>query len=92
MSTAKTPKRSFIGKCFKYSLIGWHVLIFAWLYQVATSVIPDSVAACQGSDACTAGAAIGTGAGILFICIIGGIGAGVLGMFTYFTKAKPIPN
>lgn len=80
------PQRSTIGKFFKYTFIGFNILMFIWLIGGVGSA-SQSISN-TSSEAEQAGAAIGTGIGAIFIIFLWVAGDVILGILTYFTKAK----
>ncbi|MGR6981230.1 hypothetical protein ACUHGC_07470 [Testudinibacter sp. P27/CKL/0425] len=82
----RKPKRSFMGKLFKWSFIIFNLLMLAWLVGgVGGSADIINNAA---SDAERAGAAIGTGLGVTMILSLWVIGDIILGLFVLFTRPK----
>lgn len=81
----RKPKRSFMGKLFKYGFVAFNVLMLIWLvggYNAATR----DMAGMTGAE--SAGAAIGTGLGVAFILGIWIIGDMFLGLFVMLTRPK----
>ena len=79
-------KRGFFGKLFKWSFIGFNILMVIWLFSYWGSI--GDLANTAGSQAEKAGAAIGgtIGTGMLFgIWVFGDI---ILGLFVMFTRPK----
>ncbi len=81
----RKPKRSFIGKLFKWTFIGFNALM-------AISLIWGFGSASQGYDQLSGSeqtaAAVGTGIGVMMIVSIWVIGSIILGMFVLFTRPK----
>lgn len=80
----REPKRSFIGKVFKWLFYGYNAFMLLWLVGGLSNVSEMEA----HSAAEQAGAAIGTGMGVMFILIIWFFGAGILGLLTFVTRAK----
>ena len=80
----RKPKRSFMGKVFLWIFYGWNALMLLWLVGGLSSV-SDMEA---NSAAEQAGAAIGTGIGVMMIMTIWFLGAAITGLVAYFTRAK----
>jgi predicted RNA-binding Zn-ribbon protein involved in translation (DUF1610 family) len=81
----RKSKRGFMGKLFKWSFIGFSVLMAVWAvsgFNAATSDINTLSGAEQ------AGAAIGTGLAMALVMTIWVIGAIILGLFVLFTRPK----
>lgn len=81
----RKPKRGFFGKLFKWTFIGFNILMLIWL-------ITGMNAATEGMEAMSeaeqTGAAIGTGIGAAMILGVWVFGDIILGLFVLFTKAK----
>ena len=82
----RNPRRSLFGKLVKYSFIGFNVLMLLWIVSGigGASEIIDTA----GSEAEKAGAAIGTGLGVMMLIFIWVAGDVVLGLMTLLTRAK----
>lgn len=80
------PQRTVVGKICKWSFIGWNLLMLYWF--IAGMGAASSHIDSASSEAAQAGAAIGTGLGAMMILFVWGFGTLILGMLTYFTKAK----
>lgn len=81
----RKAKRGFFGKMFKWSFIGFNALMAIWAisgFSAATSDINTLSGAEQ------AGAAIGTGLGLMMVFVVWLIGALILGMLVLFTRPK----
>lgn len=81
----RKPKRSFMGKLFKWTFVAFNILMAVWLvggWNAATDGFENLNQAEQ------AGAAIGTGLGVAMVMVIWVIGAIILGMFVLFTRPK----
>lgn len=78
-------KRGFFGKVIKWTFVGFNALMALWLITGLGNVS-------QGYDRLSeseqAGAAIGTGIGVVLILSIWVIGSIILGMFVLFTRPK----
>ncbi len=79
-------ERSEFGNLVKIFFIIFNVLMALWFISAMVSV--SSIYSNATSPAETAGATIGTGIGMVFIFIIWGGGATVLGLLTLFTRPK----
>jgi hypothetical protein len=82
----KKPQRGIIGKIFKYTFIAFNILMLIWLIMGvggATSTLTPT-----STDAEKAGTAIGTGIGAMLIIFLWVAGDIILGLLTYFTRAK----
>lgn len=85
-STLRKASRSAFGQIIKWLFIAFNVLMLWWFIagmNAASSGIDSA-----SSEAESAGAAIGTGLGAMMIIFIWVAGAFLLGLFTYFTRAK----
>jgi len=83
----RKPKRSFIGKLFKWTFVAFNILMMAWLvggFNNATKGY-DSL-----NQAEQAGAAIGTGIGMALLLGIWVIGSIILGLFVLLTRPKAV--
>ncbi len=82
----RKPTRGFMGKVFKWGFILFNILMLVWIMAgVGGNVDTINNAA---SDAERAGAAIGTGIGVMFLLTIWVIGDVILGLFVLFTRPK----
>lgn len=80
----RKPRRGFFGKLFKWSLIGFNILMLVWLVTYTGDIVEISDSA--ASDAERAGTALGgtLGAGmILTLWVMGDI---ILGLATLLTR------
>jgi hypothetical protein len=80
--------RTVFGKLVKWLFIGFNILMMIWIivgWLAASHVSGGAV-----SSAERAGAAIGTGLGMMFLLFIWGIGDLILGLFVLFTRRKKI--
>lgn len=82
----KKPKRTFMGKVFKWLFILFNVLMLIWLVGGVGS--SAEVINSATSEAERAGAAIGTGLGASIILTLWVIGDIILGLFVLFTRPK----
>jgi len=80
----REPKRSFMGKLFKWSFILFNLLMLAWTIG-GTQVVNEGMQAASGS-AEQAGAAIGSALGMGIILTLWFIGDVILGLFVLFTR------
>lgn len=80
----RKPKRSFFGKMMKWVFIVFNLLMIVWL---VTGLNAGSQVAAV-TEAQKAGAAIGTGIGVMLILTVWTIGDIILGLFVFFTRAK----
>lgn len=81
----RKPKRGFFGKLFKWSFIGFNILMAFWLFSY-WGTVGEMTSSSSGAE--KAGAAIGgtIGTGMLFgLWMFGDI---VLGLFVLFTRPK----
>lgn len=82
----RKAKRSFLGKLCKWSFILWNILMIVWLVSgLGSSAEVYNSAASQAEQA---GAAIGTGIGVMMILTLWVIGDIILGLFVLFTRPK----
>ena len=82
----RKPKRSFIGKVFKWVFVIFNLLMLVWLiggWNAASEVSSTATTAAE-----QAGAAIGTGIGIAMILFLWVIGDIILGLPVLFTRPK----
>lgn len=82
----RKPKRSAFGKVVKWVFILFNIFMIYSIFSGAgeSSHVMQSAA----SDAERAGAAIGTGLGMMMLGTIWVIGDIILGMFVFFTRPK----
>lgn len=81
----RKPKRGFFGKLFKWTFVGFNILMTFWLFSY-WGVVGEMANA--GDGATRAGATIGgtIGTGMLFgLWVFGDI---ILGLFVLFTRPK----
>jgi len=78
-------KRGFFGKLFKWSFIGFNILMAIWLVSGMYSAT-EGIQALSGAE--QAGAAIGTGIGAMLILGVWVVGDIILGLFVLFTRPK----
>lgn len=79
------PKRSFVGKIFLWLFYLFNVLMVIWLVSGLGSVADMETT----NEYEQAGAAIGTGLGVMFIMTIWVIGDIITGLLAFFTRPKP---
>lgn len=84
--TLRKPTRSFMGKLFKWTFILFNILMLVWL--VGGMMSAGEVIQTAQSSAEQAGAAIGTGIGVMMILTLWAIGDILLGIFVLFTRPK----
>ena len=81
----RKPKRSFMGKLFKWGFVAFNVIMAIWIFGGVDS-------ATDGMDAMSeverAGTAIGAGIGVILLLGIWVAGDIVLGLFVLFTRPK----
>lgn len=82
----RKPKRTFMGKVFKWLFILFNLLMVLWLVTGVGS--SADVINSASSEAEKAGAAIGTGLGASIILTLWAIGDVILGLFVLFTRPK----
>lgn len=80
------PKRSLFGKIVKYTFIGFNILMLVWFIGGMSSASKGIENATTEAE--QAGAAIGTGLGAIFIIFIWIVGAVILGIMAFLTRAK----
>lgn len=82
----RKPKRSFLGKIVKWIFILFNIFMIYCIFAGAggSSDVINNAA----SDAERAGAAIGTGLGMMMLGTIWVIGDIIIGMFVFFTRPK----
>jgi len=80
------PKRSFMGKLFKWIFIIFNLLMAAWLISYFSQA--GEMASNLSSDAEKAGAAIGGTLATGFLLSIWVVGDVILGLFVLFTRPK----
>jgi len=81
----RKPTRGFFGKLFKWTFIGFNILMAFWLIGGVGSATEGMEAM---SEAERAGATIGTGIGAALILGIWVIGDIILGLFVLLTRPK----
>lgn len=86
MEKQTKPQRSTIGKIIKWTFIVFNILMLVWLIAGVGSASSD-ISQMQ-DEASRAGAEIGTGLGAMMIIFLWMAGAVVLGIMTYFSRAK----
>lgn len=82
----RKPKRSVFGKIIKWAFILFNLLMLVWLISGIGG--SSEVYSTATSDAERAGAAIGTGIGVMLILILWGVGDMILGLFVLLTRPK----
>ena len=82
----KEPKRSFMGKLFKWFFIGFNVLMLFLLFSYLGDV--GEVSNNAGSDAAQAGVAVGATIGTGMLLSFWVLGDIILGLLVLFTKPK----
>lgn len=80
--------RTAFGKLIKWLFIGFNVLMLIWM--VSSCVAVGDVSSRAVNDAERAGAAIGTGLGMMFLLVVWGLGDVILGLFVLFTRRKKL--
>ncbi len=81
----RKPQRSVFGKICKWSFIVFNVLMLIWI----VTGVGGNAAKMQGmSEAEQAGAAVGTGIGVMMLVVLWVFGDIILGLFTLFTRPK----
>jgi hypothetical protein len=83
-ATIKSPQRTIFGKLVKWSFILFNFLMVAWMVSGMDGGSEAVLNA--GSDAEAAGAAIGTGIGMMFLLVIWALGDIILGLMFMFTR------
>lgn len=82
----RIPKRTFFGKLVKYSFILFNLIMAYWIFAGLGGASEQYSE--LSSEAEKAGAAIGTGLGVMFIAGIWFVGDVILGLFVLFTRPK----
>jgi len=82
----RKPKRSIFGKLIKWTFILFNVLMLWWLIA-SLGGAADLIDSTQ-DEAEQAGAALGTGIGMLFILFVWGMGDLILGLGVLLTRGK----
>lgn len=82
----RKPKRGFFGKIFKWTLIGFNVLMIAWLVSYVGDVSQEIDGAT--SEAYQAGAAIGGTIGVGMILVFWVLGSIILGLGALLTRPQ----
>jgi hypothetical protein len=77
-------KRGFFGWVFLLVFLGWNVLMVMWLFVVGDH--SSNVINTSQSEAERAGAAIGTGIGVIMILFVWCIGAVITGLLALVTR------
>ncbi|KIA90509.1 zinc ribbon domain-containing protein [Kaistella jeonii] len=85
-TTLRKPKRGVFGQISKWLFILFNLLML-WWFVAGMGAASDGISGAD-SDAGQAGAAIGTGLGAMFIIFIWVAGDVILGLLTFFTRAK----
>ena len=85
-ATLRKAKRGVFGQLIKWIFIGFNLLML-WWFVAGMNAATDGIDSAK-NEAESAGAAIGTGLGAMMIIFIWVAGAFLLGLFTYFTRAK----
>lgn len=85
-ATLRKAKRGAFGQIIKWIFIGFNLLMMWWFITGISAASDGMDSAKSGAE--SAGAAIGTGLGAMMIIFIWVAGAFLLGLFTYFTRAK----
>lgn len=80
------PKRSFIGKLFKWSFILFNILMVIWMFSYMGIIGEGMDSAVDEYE--SAGTAIGGTIGVGILLFIWAIGDIILGMFVLFTRPK----
>jgi hypothetical protein len=85
-ATLRKPKRGFFGKIFKYSFIGFNILMLLWFIGGMSAASETINSASNEYE--EAGAALGTGLGAMMILTLWAVGDVILGLFVLFTRPK----
>lgn len=80
------PQRTTLGKVIKWLFIGFNVFMLIWLVGGLGSTASD-ISEIQDDDS-RAAASIGAGIGTMALIFLWLAGAVILGMLTYFTRAR----
>lgn len=80
----RKPKRGFFGKVFKWSLIGFNVLMIIWLVSYMGTIGEQMTVA--GSEAAQAGTVVGGTIGVGMIMAFWVLGDIILGLATLLTR------
>lgn len=80
----RKPKRSFVGKMFLWLFYLFNILMLIWLIGGIDAASEIETA----NEYEQAGAAIGTGIGVMFILTIWVIGDIITGLLAFFTRPK----
>jgi uncharacterized membrane protein len=86
MEKQTKPQRNAVGKIIKWTFIVFNILMLVWLIGGVGSASSE-ISEIQ-DEASRAGAEIGTGLGAMMIIFVWMAGAVVLGILTYFSRAK----
>lgn len=79
-------KRGFFGWVTLLIFLGWNALMIYWLVQYGT--LASDLTAKADSDAAQAGAAIGTGLGVMAILFVWGIGSVIFGILALLCRGR----
>lgn len=82
----RKPARSFFGKLVKYLFFAWNLFMATWLVVGTSSAAKNINGAQTGAE--QAGAAIGTGIGMMMILVVWTFGAIIIGLFVLVTRPK----
>lgn len=81
----RKPKRSILGKIFKYGFIVFNLFMALWLFG-AVGAASEGMETMSGAE--RAGAALGTGLGAAVVVGMWVFGDIILGLFVLFTRPK----
>lgn len=84
--TVKKPKRSFLGKTFKWVFILFNVLMAIWLFSYWGTV--GEIMNEGTSDAAQAGTAVGATIGTGMLFVLWALGDIILGALVLFTRPR----
>ena len=82
----REPTRTVFGNIVKLGFIGFNILMFLWLISYIIDIA--NLMNTASSEASKTGTTLGGGIGIMFLVIVWGLGAGVLGLMMILTKPK----
>lgn len=82
----RKPKRSFMGKLFKWSFILFNILMVIWMFGYMGVIGEGMDSAADEYE--SAGTAIGGTIGIGILLFLWALGDIILGMFVLFTRPK----